>query len=165
VTIAAPNQPATRLATLLATVFGAGYLPWAPGTWASLLSLPLAWCLGALGGWPALLAGAVLLTFAGIWACGRHARAAGLKDPSECVIDEVAGQLFACVPLAITARLAAVLPVLLAFVLFRFFDIVKPWPIARLEHLPGGVGVMADDVLAGVLAALLVWFATAQNWI
>jgi phosphatidylglycerophosphatase A len=163
--MAAPNASTSRAATLLATFFGVGYLPWAPGTWASLVALPIAWCVGTFAGWEALLAVALLLTFAGIWACDRHARSTGLKDPSECVIDEVAGQLLACVPLVMTAHMTTVLAVFLAFAVFRFFDIVKPWPIARLEHLPGGAGVMADDVLAGIIAALLVWIAAAQNWI
>ena len=163
--IAAGSGRKSRLASLLATFFGIGHLPWAPGTWASLVALPIAWTFAIFGGWPAVLGAAVILTGLGIWACGRHARMVGLKDPSECVIDEVAGQFFALVPLAATGRLASLLPLIVALLLFRFFDIAKPWPIARLEHLPGGFGVMADDVLAGLFAAILVWVAATQNWI
>jgi phosphatidylglycerophosphatase A len=151
------------LASLFATGFGLGYIPPAPGTLGSLAALPLAAGLVALGGWPALLAGTVVVTLVGIWACGVYARAKGLKDPGECVIDEVAGQFVTLLPLAASAAFFRALPLLFGLALFRFFDVLKPFPIGRFEHLPGGVGVMADDLAAGVVAAGLVWAALAWN--
>ena len=75
-------------------------------------------------------------------------------DPQQVVVDEISGQLISLWPLAASASVGGVL---MAFVLFRFFDILKPYPIRRLERLPGGLGVMADDALAGGFAAVLVW--------
>jgi phosphatidylglycerophosphatase A len=154
-----------RIASVLATCFGIGRLPLAPGTWASLAALPLGWWLAMVGDWYALFVAAVIATIAGIWACAAHARAAGLHDPSDCVIDELAGQWFALVPLAATGRLGDPIALLLAFVLFRALDIVKPWPIARLERLPGGYGIMADDVAAGLIASAFLGGFIAEGWI
>jgi phosphatidylglycerophosphatase A len=154
-----------RLSTLLATCFGIGHLWPAPGTIASLAAVGLAFPLVMLGGHLALLAGTLVFTFAGIWACDAEARHAGLKDPSHCVVDELAGQWLALLPVAAYAAFSRLAPVATAFLLFRFFDILKPFPIGRFEHLPGGVGVMADDVAAGVVSALLLWLFLAQNWI
>ena len=97
------------------------------------------------------------LTIAGIWACEVHAKKIGAKDPSECVIDEVAGQWIALVPIAIEARVYDWRPFVMAFFLFRLFDITKPWPIAAMEKLEGGLGIMADDVVAGLFAALALY--------
>ena len=90
----------------------------------------------------------------GVWASGRTCDISGLKDPQKVVIDEVSGQLIALVPAALSP---AVVPVIAGFALFRLFDIFKPYPIRKLESLPGGLGVMADDALAGVYAAACVW--------
>jgi phosphatidylglycerophosphatase A len=109
-----------------------------------------------------LLIAAGVITLLGIWACGRHAKLAGMTDPTECVIDEAAGQWFALVPVAYAGKLYTVFALALAFVLFRAFDILKPWPISRLERLPGGLGIMADDVLAGLVAGGLA--AAAYSW-
>jgi len=145
------NRPAKWLATGLATWFGCGLSPWAPGTVGSLGALPLHLLLRETPG--ALHAGAVVFVLgAGTWAAQRYATARGEKDPQRVVIDEVAGTLLAlgCVrhgPLWLQA---------LAFLSFRLFDIWKPGPIRRVEHLqPTGVGVMADDVLAGLCAGAL----------
>lgn len=141
----------SRTATLIATLFGIGRFPVAPGTIASLVALPFAWLILRDFG-PLALAGAALAaTIIGIWATDRYARETRREDPSECVIDELVGQWFACalVPLTLAGFL-------LAFALFRFFDITKLWPISRAERLAGGLGIMADDVVAGVLAAILV---------
>jgi phosphatidylglycerophosphatase A len=154
-----------RIASLIATCCGIGRLPYAPGTWASLAALPTGWWLAVLGDWYALFGAAIAATLVGIVAGAAHARASGLHDPSDCVIDELAGQWFALVPLAAAGRLGSPIAVLLAFALFRFLDIVKPWPIARLEHLPGGYGIMADDVAAGVIASAVLGGAIAQGWI
>jgi phosphatidylglycerophosphatase A len=149
-----PAPPSTRLATL----FGIGNMPFAPGTLAALAALPIGWWLAVLGGWFTVLAASILLTLLGIWAGGRYAKAMGVDDPSECVIDEAAGQWLALVPLAFWERpfLFKALALALVFLLFRAFDILKPWPLSRLERLPGGLGIMADDAMAGLVAGALV---------
>ena len=145
----------TRWAWWLATWFGAGYGRPGPGTYGSCAAVIL-WMLAAW--WfrptPRALAistfiAATVVTLIGIPAATLVAREAGREDPGFVVVDEVAGQLIALVGLSATWPQA-----LLALVLFRAFDITKPWPIRRLEELPGGTGIMLDDVAAGVLAAL-----------
>jgi phosphatidylglycerophosphatase A len=150
----------TPFSTRLATCFGIGWSPLASGTVASAAALPLGWLLVRFG-WPAVLIGALLATLTGIWACGAHALRVGLYDPSECVLDEVAGQWFALLPIAVQARGGDWLPYVIAFFLFRLFDIWKPWPVSALERLPGGLGIMMDDVLAGLIAAALLYGAFA----
>jgi phosphatidylglycerophosphatase A len=145
---------AARPAAVLATWFGTGLLPVAPGTWGSLAALPFAWAIGGLGGRGALLAAALVAFAVGCWAAGEYERETGTKDPGAVVIDEVVGQwvTLAFVPLSPWSTA-------LGFVLFRAADIVKPWPASLAERrLEGGLGVMADDVVAGVYAgiALLV---------
>ena len=90
----------------------------------------------------------------GIWAAELVCRITRLEDPQSVVVDEICGQLVALTPLAASP---SVIGIIVGFVLFRLFDILKPYPISRLERLHGGFGVMADDVLAGVFAAVLVW--------
>lgn len=148
---AARRLPLSHPAAWLATWFGCGLLPAAPGSWGSLAALPLAWLLLWLGGAWALLAGAGIVFLVGWWASEVYAKALGGKDPREVVVDEVAGQFIALLPAAL-----APLPFAVGFLLFRLFDIVKPWPIRRLENLPGGLGIMADDLLAGIYAALVL---------
>ena len=150
----------TAFSTRLATCFGIGWIPAAPGTFASAAALPLGWGLATLG-WPAVIAGAVAATLVGVWACEQHARAVNFRDPSECVIDEVAGQWFALVPIPLMARTQDWWLYAVAFLLFRLFDITKPWPISAGEKLAGGLGVMMDDVLAGLAAALLLYVVIA----
>lgn len=145
------------LASLLATWFGCGRLRPAPGTWGSLGALPPAALLMWLGGWPLLLAASLLAFAVGIWAGQRHAETLGREDPGEVVIDEVAAQWLALVPLAFDWRLW-----LIAFFLFRLFDITKPWPASWCDRrLAGGLGIMADDMVAGLYAGaaagLLGW--------
>lgn len=135
-------------AWLLATWFSAGLLPWAPGTWGSLAALPFAWLILDRLGWPWLLAAAALVFAAGMWASARYMRASGQDDPGAIVIDEVAGQF-----IALAAASTAAIDFAAGFVLFRLFDIVKPWPVNWAERrFAGGLGVMADDVLAGLYA-------------
>ncbi len=148
---------APSLASRVATLGPVGYLPAAPGTWGSAAALPPALALGLLSppslGAAALAVGAALLTLVGVWAAARHPSSD--EDPKEVVIDEAAGQWLAALPcpfLAATPGTAA-LAWLAAFALFRFFDIAKPWPVSAAERLPGAVGVMADDLVAGALAA------------
>lgn len=135
----------------LATLFGIGRAPTAPGTVASLAALPLAWAIQWLGGNWLLFILIILVSVLGTNACEVYARETGKTDPSECVIDELAGQWIACLfaPLSLTGYG-------LAFLLFRAFDIAKPWPIARFEQAPGGLGIMLDDLVAGLLAGLIV---------
>ncbi|HEX3483964.1 MAG TPA: phosphatidylglycerophosphatase A [Micropepsaceae bacterium] len=154
----------TPFSTRLATCFGIGWIPRAPGTFASAAALPLGWIL-VTAGWPVLLIGAAVATLAGIWACGIHARRVGLYDPSECVLDEVAGQWFALLPIAFYVRGSDWRLYGIAFLLFRLFDIFKPWPISAAEKLPGGFGVMMDDVVAGLAAAVLLYGALSIKWI
>ena len=150
-----------RASDWLATFFGIGWSPIAPGTVASAAALGLGWLLVLLG-WQATLTAAVVTTATGIYVCGIHARNVGIYDPPECVLDEVAGQWFALVPVAVYERsnwrLFAV-----AFLLFRLFDIWKPWPVAAAEKLPGGIGIMMDDVVAGLFAGGLLYSAMATG--
>lgn len=149
-------------ARALATVAGVGLLRPAPGTWGSAAALPLAWAVHALGGFPALAAAVVAVTLAGWWAVHAAAREAGATadpDRSEYVIDEVAGQWVALLPVSAGAwmrglDLLALWPGLVAaFVLFRLLDIWKPGPVGRADRMHTPWGVMLDDLLAGLLAA------------
>ncbi len=140
-------------ASLLATWFGSGLLPKAPGTWGSLAALPCAIAIAALAGPWGLLAAVLAVTVAGLWAADVYAARSGESDPGEVVIDEVAGQWLALVPAALDPRLYAV-----AFLAFRFFDIVKIWPANWLDrNLKGGWGIMLDDLAAGVYAGALTY--------
>jgi phosphatidylglycerophosphatase A len=104
--------------------------------------------------------------FAGIWAGSRTEELSGRKDPGKIVVDEVAGQLIALVPLMFVKW--SMMTVMVSFILFRFFDIVKPYPANRLQELKGGAGVMCDDLVAGVYAAIivgvLVYGTQRVNW-
>jgi phosphatidylglycerophosphatase A len=153
---------------------GVGYLPLAPGTWGSLVAvgyyLLLRWAVfgrfsnsndtaDAFFHW-AFLAGEfvaiALVSVLGMWAASRTERVLQIKDPGRVVIDEVAGQLIALLAVPLVIDGLWVVWILLAFLLFRFFDIVKPYPARRLESLPGGLGIMADDLIAGVYALLVL---------
>ncbi|MGH7098689.1 MAG: phosphatidylglycerophosphatase A family protein [Stellaceae bacterium] len=137
-------------AALLATGFGTGLLPKAPGSWGSLATLPLAWGLKSAFGRAGLAAAAGLAFGAGCWAAGRVARTSGRPDPGFIVIDEILGQLLALLPARRDPAAYA-----LAFLLFRLFDIGKPWPIGRIDRtVGGGLGIMLDDALAAGYALL-----------
>ncbi len=145
----------TRWAWALGTFFGAGYLKPGPGTYGSVAAL-LLWYAAAHTFAPARVTlaltttvAAVLITLIGIRASTIVARESARKDPGFVVIDEVAGQLFALILMRPDWKHA-----LLALLLFRLFDIFKPWPIRKLEALPEGTGIMLDDVAAGILALL-----------
>jgi phosphatidylglycerophosphatase A len=137
--------------TAIATLFGLGRVRTAPGTVASIVALPFAWLIAFEGGRISLLLAAIFVSALGGWACEHYVRESGKHDPSECVIDELAGQW-----LALAFAPLGVLAYFLAFVLFRVLDITKPWPMSAAERLPGGLGVMADDLLAGLLTGLVV---------
>ncbi len=138
-------------AKAFSTFFGAGFFPVAPGTFASLLTALLYKYL--LDRWALTWFGAliVLVFLSGVATAGAYAKELGRKDPHPIVIDEVCGQL-------ITYILVPGLWVNVAvgFFLFRVFDVIKPYPIRKLENLPRGWGIMADDVLAGVYSAVLL---------
>jgi phosphatidylglycerophosphatase A len=123
---------------------------------ASLVALPFGWLLVLLG-WQSMLVAALLATGLGIWACGAYARKCRNHDPAECVLDEVAGQWFALIPVAVEMRGGDWRPFVMGFIFFRLFDILKPWPIPAVEKWPGGFGIMMDDVLAGLIAAALLY--------
>ena len=150
-----------KFARLLSTWFGCGYSPFAPGTAGSAAALLIAIPLHEYAGftWWHFLLLAALLFFPAVWAAGVAADAAGLKDPSFVVVDEVIGQWIALAG----ARPFNWKSYLAAFALFRLFDIWKPPPVRQLEALPRGLGINADDVMAGVYAALVLFLAGCFN--
>jgi phosphatidylglycerophosphatase A len=146
-----------RAAKVLATWFGCGLSPFAPGTVGSAAAVGIAFALAkfaAFQPWEFPILAAVLFAPA-VWAAGTAAEAARIKDPGFVVIDEVIGQWIALAG----ARELNGKSWLLAFLLFRLFDIWKPAPVRQLEALPGGLGINADDAMAGVYAALVLWLA------
>jgi phosphatidylglycerophosphatase A len=198
----APPRKKPRVSYLVATWFGLGYLPKAPGTWGSLAGVLLSWIIIRLAPHDALfpayfhdpnqrllnywiswsITGCCWLAVAGlgVWTASRVAEFSAVKDPQFVVIDEVSGQMYALLlGVANTVRYSDGMTdftkgywwhgsvrwtVLLAgFLLFRLFDIWKPYPIRYLERLPGGWGIMADDWLAGIYAALLLRLALHFN--
>lgn len=140
-------------AVLLASWFGAGLLPYAPGTWGALAALPCGWVIAWFGG-PALLTGGAVLVFAvGCWVSGAAAQALGQKDPGWIVIDEVAALWAVLGPLDFWVGPLDWRAYGAAFVFFRFFDILKPWPARLIERrVPGALGIMLDDLVASVYA-------------
>jgi phosphatidylglycerophosphatase A len=148
----APDAPST----LIATWFRVGLMRPAPGTWGSMAALPIGYILAVAGGSLAVLAGAVVIFVLGMWASRRMIKSldgtSQTHDQPSIVVDEVAGQL-----LALTTAGASPFLFVLGFVFFRLFDIVKPWPISFVDRrTPGAWGVMLDDVIAGLFAAVLV---------
>jgi len=141
---------------LLATWFGAGWLPKMPGTWGSLAALPFAWWIAEAGGICALL-GATTAVFAiGVWASNRFVASYGGDDPGPVVIDEVAGQWLTLAVVAPDPELYA-----LGFVFFRIADIAKPWPANWADRsIKGGLGIMVDDIFAAVYAGAALWGVT-----
>ena len=150
-------KPTDYLALAIST-FGVGYLPLMPGTWGSLVAVGIFLGFTQLVKGNALVAlvlvSIVVVTFVGIWAASRTEALSGRKDPGKIVVDEVAGQLISLFPLTLFVDWSIV-AVIISFILFRFFDIVKPYPARRLEALKGGLGVMCDDLIAGVYAAAI----------
>ena len=189
-TVAVPGvvSPAARartandyIALALATC-GVGFIPIAPGTFGSVVGVGL-WAI-VRGGllailWPlagrnnlnllhisygliaAQLICAVVVTLVGTWAASRVEKLLGAKDPQKVVVDEVAGQFIALI--AVPIQFESWWTIILAFLLFRFFDIVKPYPARMFENLHGGLGIMADDVVAGIYAAIGVAVAVTVH--
>ena len=148
------------IARLVGTVFFVGYVRPAPGTWGSLIALPWAWLLHVLGGFPLLATGTIVAFLAGWWATGQMTAGQDDHDPSEIVVDELVGQWLAVLPLSFAASsrgidVLAMWPGwIAAFVLFRLFDIWKPGPIGWADRRGDAMGVMLDDVIAGIFAAI-----------
>ena len=143
------------LALMLATWFGCGYAPYGPGTVGALAAALIAFAFHASLGWGRIsfLALTVLWLAPAIWASTRAARISGRKDPGFVVVDEVLGQWLTL----LGATTLSWKNFLAAFILFRVFDIWKPWPIRRIERLPEGYGIVCDDLAAGLYGALILY--------
>ena len=151
-------KPSDFLALSIATC-GVGYLPLMPGTFGSLLAVGIFLLFAKITTGSLLVAVVLFLIFVsavvGIWAGTRTEQLLGRKDPGKIVVDEVAGQFIALFPITLFSRWSTP-AVIVSLILFRFFDIVKPYPANRLQDLKGGAGVMFDDLVAGVYAAVVV---------
>ena len=180
-----PRHTAKDYVALAIATCGVGYLPLAPGTWGSLVGIGLfvllrqflVWLIGnyerskqwgilqqASGLVTLEIVGIFCVALIGVWAGSRTEKLSENKDPGKVVIDEVAGQMVALLPVSLAFG-PMWWPTILAFVLFRFFDIVKPYPARRLESLEGGLGIMADDIIAGVYAAIVVAIVVMISWL
>ena len=155
-----PSMTSNRLAdpaVLVSTVGGIGLIPVAPGTWGSLAAVPVGWLIMDSLGVVGLLTAIAAIFALGLWASGRHAARAGEHDPGSCVIDEVVGQLIVIAALPPDPWYLAG-----GFVMFRLFDIIKPWPTSLVDRrVPGGLGIMLDDVVAGLQAAAVMMVIVA----
>jgi phosphatidylglycerophosphatase A len=145
------NNVLHRIILFFATGFYSGYLPWAPGTWGTLAAVPIYFCLRLLPLWLYAVILAIMIV-AGFYLCGYAAKAMNKEDPPEAVWDEVVGFLLVMLFLPYS-----ILSVIIGFALFRLFDIWKPWPIKKIEDLPGGFGIILDDLMASVYAILVAW--------
>ena len=145
------EDPASRLAWLLGTGFGSGLFPLAPATAGSLVALVIYWWSPLSGYSLGLFILIVAGFFVGIWATDKMSTAAN-PDPQQAVWDEFIGMWATCILVPKTLPWMAA-----AFIVFRILDIWKPWPIRRLERLHGGLGIMSDDLLAGVLGAAMLY--------
>lgn len=147
----------SRLKTILATWFGSGFFPFASGTAGTLATVPLVVLLWWLDHWMYHAAAILIITRLGLWAAGDAEARFGKKDPGQVVIDETAGYLVATIfvkPFDMTL-IGWGIPLGATFLLFRIMDIVKPWPARTLEALPGALGIMIDDLFAGLYANLV----------
>ena len=148
------DLPLKHPACLVSTWFGVGLIPLAPGTWGSLAALPFAWIIQNLAGPYALVAASALIFGLGWWASAVFIAAHGdVSDPQTIVVDEVAGQwlVLAVAPTTFWYYLAGL-------ILFRIFDVTKPWPVRWADrYVKGGLGVMLDDILAGVYGIVLLF--------
>lgn len=142
-----------RFALIVSTFFGCGFIKLAPGTMGSIAAVSLAWVLAELGGVLTLIIFTTVLFLIGIWAAHTYILTVQDEDPPQVVIDEVVGQ---CMTLLVVP--VDVLYYLIGFLLFRLFDITKPWPVNWADkNIKGGLGIMLDDVLAGIYAGLALW--------
>ncbi|MEQ1757474.1 MAG: phosphatidylglycerophosphatase A [Vicinamibacterales bacterium] len=140
-----------RLGLLIATCGYVGYAPVAPGTFGSAVGVAAFYAIRATGSSTAELAAIVLVFAIGVWSATVTERALNMTDPGPVVIDEVVGMLMTLALLPLNG-----VGVLVGFLVFRVFDVVKPWPAARFEALHGGLGVMADDAMAGIYGNLVM---------
>jgi phosphatidylglycerophosphatase A len=158
-TTTAPWATSDYLALAIAT-FGVGYLPLIPGTYGSLASVGIFLLFSQVATGTSLVALVLVfilaVTFSGIWAASRTEELSGRKDPGKVVVDEVAGQMIALLPIALFAVQPLTRGVMVSFILFRLFDIFKPYPAGRFERLKGGYGIMCDDLVAGFYAAVII---------
>jgi phosphatidylglycerophosphatase A len=159
-----------NLQRLIVSCFGLGWLPIAPGTWGSLPPVVI-FALLCAGGASVEKINVLMIGLAliGSVACVRFASASiaatGSSDPREVVMDEFAGQAITFLGIAAISPAQMLVAVALGFLLFRLFDIIKPWPIRKLESLPGGWGILADDLLAGIYAAIIFQICAWSNLI
>jgi len=164
VVIPTPARGPLDLLALAIATFGVGFIPLAPGTWGSLVGVGIYLLLrtkafGELLGFEFTLVLTIqIITLSGIWAASRTERIMGRKDPGKVVVDEVAGQLVSLIP-TLMPILSTPIWIMVSFILFRFFDIVKPYPARDMERLHGGLGIMCDDWVAGIYAATMLTFA------
>ena len=141
------------ISTALATWFGSGLLKPAPGTWGTIAALPFGYGLLMLNDPLIHLAAILLVTLFGLWSANEFEKIHGIHDDKRIVIDEVAGMWIALIPATLNP-----ITILLAFALFRLFDILKPWPISIADkQIRGALGVMLDDIIAGIIAAFILW--------
>jgi phosphatidylglycerophosphatase A len=141
-----------RLALLVSTCGYVGYAPVAPGTFGSAAGLVILYLVRLSGSWPVELAAIVVLFAAGVWSGSQAERHYGREDPGYVVMDEVVGMLITLFMIPATP-----LGLFVAFLIFRALDILKPFPAGRLEHLHGGLGIMADDAMVGVYGNAIMW--------
>lgn len=146
---------------IITTFMGTGLLPRAPGTWGSLAALPFGWLLHGLGSYILLTVAIIVTFFVGLWATKEHTKDSDDHDPSIIVIDEVVGVWIALLPLSFGMWYVGSDPWVFpypgwvsAFLLFRLFDIWKPWPVSVADRMHTPLGVMLDDVVAGIMAAI-----------
>ena len=142
-----------KLLTFICTWFGTGLFPFAHGTWGSLFTLPFVYFINLYYGMIGVLIFIAAVTLLGFLTAGKLADYMNLQDPRIIVIDEVAGQ--ACAVLVAGTNLWLYL---IGFVLFRIFDVLKPWPVSYPdEKMEGAKGIMLDDIVAGIMAGIIVW--------
>ena len=145
------HSPLDYVALAIAT-FGVGYLPLIPGTFGSMVGVAI---FLVLVYWPLQVFFIPVIVVLGVWAASRTERLLGKKDPGKAVVDEVAGQMISLLPLAFLVPDGPwIVWVIVSFNLFRLFDIFKPYPARGFESLPGGFGIMADDLVAGIYGAI-----------
>lgn len=156
------------MSKLIATFFYVGLIRPAPGTWGSAAAIPVGYLIHALFGFPVLLLATIAVFFIGWWATKSYVADHDNHDPSEVVIDEVAGQWIALLPVSAGLWHAGVDPWVFpypgwvtAFVMFRLFDIWKPGPVGWADRISTPLGVMLDDIIAGAMAAIVVMAAAA----
>jgi len=139
------------LVKFIATGYGSGYAPIIPGTFGTLAAFPIFWAMTYLI-FPVYIAVTVIISLIGIWAAGEAEKLFGVKDPHPVVIDEIAGLLTAMLFLPFQIKY-----LLIAFVIFRVFDVLKPWPCFQIQSLDGGWGIMLDDLIAGLYTGGSIW--------